>query len=151
QQKNASVKRAIFVVSGLVLFLLVTLSFQWITQPSEPRLLRMTAITSSGRAEPWGGIQVDGSRVYFLASRGNVWSLTQTSVAGGESTQVPAPFPNTRIFGLSPDRSTLLIGSFMDLAGNMPLWTMPAQGGPAHRVGDVAVDDAVWFPDGKRI
>jgi DNA-binding winged helix-turn-helix (wHTH) protein/Tol biopolymer transport system component len=144
-------KRIAFVVAGLIIFLAATLSFQWITQPSEPKLLRTTAITSSGRAEPWGGIQVDGSRIYFLERRGAAWVLMQTSVTGGEPTSVAVPFPNTRIFGLSPDRAEFLIGSFVDLAGNMPLWTMPAQGGPPRRIGDVTVDDAVWFPDGKRI
>jgi len=144
-------KRMIFVVAGLIIFLAATLSFQWITHPSEPRLLRTTAITTSGRAEPWGGIQVDGSRIYFLERHGAAWSLMQTSVTGGEPTAMAVPFPNTKLFGLSPDRAQFLIGSFIDLAGNMPLWTMPAQGGPPRRVGDVMVDDAVWFPDGKRI
>jgi len=144
-------KRMAFVVAGLGIFLAATLSFQWITAPSEPRLLRTTAITSSGRAEPWGGIQADGSRIYFLERQGAAWSLMQTSVTGGEPRTVAVPFPNTKIFGLSPDRAEFLIGSFVDLAGNMPLWTMPAQGGPPRRVGDVTVDDAVWFPDGKRV
>jgi DNA-binding winged helix-turn-helix (wHTH) protein/Tol biopolymer transport system component len=144
-------KRMAFVVAGLFIFLAATLSFQWITHPSEPRLLQTTAITSSGRAEPWGGIQVDGSRIYFLERRGSAWLLMQTSVTGGESTPAAVPFPNIKIFGLSPDRAEFLIGNFVDLAGNMPLWTMPAQGGPPRRVGDVMVDDAVWFPDGKRI
>jgi DNA-binding winged helix-turn-helix (wHTH) protein/Tol biopolymer transport system component len=151
RRTSAILKRGAFVAAGLFIFLAATLSFQWITQPSEPRLLRMTPITASGRAEPWGEIHVDGSRVYFLERHASTWSLTQTSVTGGEPARVAAPFPNTRIFGLSPDRSEFLVGSFTDLAGNMPLWTMPAQGGPPHRVGDVVVDDAVWFPDGKRI
>lgn len=151
RQANPSIKRAIFVAAGLILFLVATLSFQWITHPSEPRLLRMTAITASGGAEPWGGIQVDSSRIYFLERHGSTWFLTQTSVTGGEPAPVAAPFPNTRIFAISPDRSQFLIGSFVDLAGNMPLWTIPVQGGPPHRVGDVVADDAAWFPDGKRI
>ena len=151
RRTNTPLKRAIFVLGGLAIFLAATLSFQWITQPSELRLLRTTAITTSGRAEPWGGIQVDGSRVYFLERHGATWSLMQTSVSGGEATPVAAPFSYTRFFGLSPDRSEFLVGSFTDLAGHMPLWTMPAQGGPPHRVGDVEVDDAVWFPDSKRI
>src|SRR5262249_44489615 len=56
RRTNVSMKRALFVLAGLAIFLAATLSFQWITQPSELRLLRTTAITTSGRAEPWGGI-----------------------------------------------------------------------------------------------
>jgi len=144
-------KRAMFVLAGLTIFLVATLSFQWITQPSDPRVLRMNPLTTSGKAEPWGGIQVDGSRVYFLERHGSTWSLMQTSATGSEPSPVTAPFPNTRIFDLSRDRAEFLIGTFEDLAGNMPLWIMPAQGGPPRRVGDVVVDDAAWFPGGKRI
>jgi DNA-binding winged helix-turn-helix (wHTH) protein/Tol biopolymer transport system component len=144
-------KRAVFVLAALIIFLVATLSFQWITQPSEPRVLRMNPLTSSGRAEPWGGIQVDGSRLYFLERQGSAWRLMQTSVTGGEPSSVNAPFPNTRIFDLSSDRAEFLVGNFVDLSGNMPLWIMPAQGGPPRRVGDIMVDDAAWFPGGKRI
>ena len=142
--------RPVFVVAGMVVLVVAILAAPRIRHPLEPKLPRMTAITFSGRAEPWGGLQVDGSRLDFLERRGSTWFLMQTSVAGGEPTAVAAP-PNTRIFGLSPDRSQFLIGSFADMAGNMSLWSMPAQGGARHRVGDVMVDEAVWFPDGQRI
>ena len=143
--------RLAFVLGGLALFAVVTLSFQWISQPYGPRVLHADRITLSGRAESWGGIHVDGTRVYFSERHGSQWPLMQTSITGGEVTPVATPFPNTRIFGLSPDRAEILLGSFVDMSGDMPLWIMPAQWGPPRRVGDVLVDSAAWFPDGKRI
>jgi len=136
---------------GIAVLVMANISLQWISQTTEPRVLRFTALTTSGRAEPWGGITIDGSRVYFLERHGGRFQLMQTSVAGGAETQVAAPFPNTRIFGLSPDGSLFLIGSFVDMGGHMPLLTWPAQGGAPHRIGDIMADDAVWFPDGKHI
>lgn len=141
--KAALVGAAILAVGGI--------SVRSISRPAEPKVLRFKALTSSGRAEPWGGITVDGSRLYFLERQGGRFQLLQTSIAGGEGTPVAAPFSNTRMFGLSPDGSQFLIGNFVDLGGHMPLSTWPTQGGAPHRIGDVMVDDAVWFPDGKRI
>ena len=138
-------------LAGVALLVLANISLQWISQPSEPKVLRSTALTSSGHVDPGGGITIDGSRVYFLERQGARFRLMQTSVAGGEPSPAPAPFPNTRIFGLSPDGSQFLIGDFADLADAMPLSTMPAQGGAPHRIGDVMANDAAWFPDGKRI
>ena len=138
-------------LAGVALLVIANIALQWIAQPSEPKVLRSTALTSSGRVDPGGGITIDGSRVYFLERQGARFRLMQTSVAGGEPSPAPAPFPNTRIFGLSPDGSQFLIGDFADLADAMPLSTMPAQGGAPHRIGDVMANDAAWFPDGKRI
>jgi Tol biopolymer transport system component/DNA-binding winged helix-turn-helix (wHTH) protein len=136
---------------GIALFVVANISLRWVSQPAEPKVLRYSALTFSGRADPWGGITVDGSRVYFLDRQGGHFQLMQTSVAGGEETLVAAPFPNTRIFGLSPDSSQFLVGNFAKVGGPMPLSTWPAQGGAPHRIGDIMVGDAVWFPDGKRI
>lgn len=144
-------RKAAAALIGIAILITANISLQWISQPADPKVLRFTALTSSGRAEPWGGITVDGSRVYFLERQGGRFQLMQTSVAGGEENEVATPFPNTRIFGLSPDGSQFLIGNFVDVGGHMPVSTWPAQGGAPHRIGDVRVDDAVWFPDGKRI
>jgi DNA-binding winged helix-turn-helix (wHTH) protein/Tol biopolymer transport system component len=143
--------RATAALIVIAILVVANISLQWISQPTELKVLRFTALTTSGRAEPWGGITVDGSRVYFLERQGGRFQLMQTSVAGGEETRVAAPFPNTRVFGLWPDGSQFLIGNFGDVGGHMPLFTWPAQGGAPHRIGEVMVDDAVWFPDGKRI
>ena len=143
--------KAVAAVALVAILIAATVFFLWVSQPAEPRVVRARALTTSGRAEPWGGITIDGSRVYFIERQGGRFQLMQTSVAGGGETQVASPFPNTRIFGLSPDGSQFLIGNFVDMGGHMPLSTWPAQGGAPHRIGDISADDAIWFPDGKRI
>ncbi len=143
--------RLVFAVSAIVLLAAGTLSIQWATQPAEPKVLNLRQITTSDRAEHWGRLHTDGARLFYSEHNGPHWPLMQTSVSGGDAQPVAAPFPNTRIFDFSPDYSELLIGSFVDMSGNVPLWIMPVQGGPLLRVGDVMVDEAAWFPDGKRI
>jgi DNA-binding winged helix-turn-helix (wHTH) protein/Tol biopolymer transport system component len=150
-RSNVGFRKVAGALIGIAVLAIANISLQWISQPGEAKVLRTTALTTSGRSEPWGGITIDGSRIYFLERQGGRFQLMQTSIAGGEETQVASPYPNTRIFGLSPDNSQFLIGNFIDFGGHMPLSTWPAQGGAPHRIGDVVVDDAVWFPDGKHI
>jgi len=143
--------RIVFVVSAIVLLAAGTLSIQWVTQTAAPRVLHLQRITTSGKAEHWGRLHTDGARLFYSEHNGPHWPLMQTSVSGGDEQPVAAPFPNTRIFGFSPDYSELLIGNFVNMRGNVPLWIMPVQGGALLRVGDVNVDEAAWSPDGKRI
>jgi Tol biopolymer transport system component/DNA-binding winged helix-turn-helix (wHTH) protein len=144
-------RKAAVALIGVAIFVIANISLQWISQPAEPKVLRSVALTTSGRADPAGGITIDGSRVYFFERQGLTVQLMQTSIAGGEETQVVAPFPHTRIFGLSPDGSQFLIGDFVSGRDPMSLSAWPAQGGAPHRIGDIMVNDATWFPDGKRI
>jgi len=143
-------QRFIFVFGALLALVITSLSFQRVSQPTEPKLMRTTQITSAGKADTRLGLQLDGSRVIFGERRGPNWQLRQTSVGGGPETSFETPFPNARIFGLSPDQTTFLIATAGDSSGGMPLWIMPVQGGSPLRVG-VSVDAANWFPDGKRI
>ena len=123
----------------------------WLLQPRQATVRQVTQLTTSGRVEHWGGIYTDGARLYFNERRGNRWPLMQTSTSGGEAVTAPAPFPNTKIFSISPNHSEMLVAGFTDMSNDLPLWIMPVQGGALRRVGDIQVDDAEWYPDGKRI
>jgi Tol biopolymer transport system component/DNA-binding winged helix-turn-helix (wHTH) protein len=140
-----------YLIPAIAAIILAGSLTQWLSQARAPRVLRMTQLTSSGRAEHWAWINSDGSRVYFNERHGSRWPLMQTSVSGGESLPVAAPFTDTIIFSISPDHSEMLVGSFTSMTGNLPLSIMRAQGGALQRVGDVLVDRAAWFPDEKRI
>ncbi|HEV2388372.1 MAG TPA: winged helix-turn-helix domain-containing protein [Candidatus Acidoferrales bacterium] len=135
---------ATFVVTALV-------SFWWLSPPPLPKVIRSVRITHSGRVESWGRVVRDGQRLYFLEREGNRWNLAQTSAEGGEAELLPAPFPETRIMDISPDRSELLLASFVARDSEMPLWTMSVAGGLPRRVGDITARDAVWAPDGQGI
>jgi DNA-binding winged helix-turn-helix (wHTH) protein/Tol biopolymer transport system component len=148
--KPGALRRLVFVFLSLLVLALASLSLQWVSQPTEPKLLRTSQITFGGKADTRLGLQVDGSRIIFGERRGPNWQLRQTSVGGGPETLFELPFPDTRIFGLSPDQTMFLIATAADSSGSMPLWIWPVQGGPPLRVG-VSVDAAIWFPDGRRI
>jgi len=116
-----------------------------------PRVLRTVQLTHSGRIDPWASMVTDGSRIYFNERAGDHWNLAQTSVAGGDTQIVPAPFPNPVVRDISPDHANLLIGSFARRYALMPFWIWPVQGGPPRRVGDITAYDAAWSPNGREI
>src|SRR5437773_4050455 len=80
-----------------------------------PRVLRFAQITHDAQAKTWfpcgswvvGSLATDGSRVYFVEGA----SLAQVSAAGGETVQMEPLLrdTDTALFGISPDRSDLLI------------------------------------------
>lgn len=131
-------------LAGLVTFYLLA-------PPPVPRILRSTQLTHSGRVDPWGGIVRDGSRIFYIEREGDHWNLLQTSVSGGGSQNVVAPFRNTLVLDASPDHAKLLIGRFAARGALMPLWIWPAEGGALQRVGEIAAHSAAWCPNGREI
>lgn len=115
------------------------------------RVVRSRQLTTASKIDAWGGLTTDGARLYFVERQGDHWNLAQTSVSGGDSQLVPAPFQNTRILDVSPDRSSLLIGSFAAREALMPIWIWPVQGGAPKRIGGVYAYDARWHPNGHQI
>ncbi|MBZ5492585.1 MAG: winged helix-turn-helix domain-containing protein [Acidobacteriia bacterium] len=151
QSKNRwsrNLQRLIFVMLGIAVVGVVS---TFISQPSPLKPPQLTRITFSGKVDAGGGIHSDGLRLIFMERTGSLWPLMQTSIGGGGELPFTAPFPKTRVWALSPDRTEWLVSSFTDSISNMPLWIVPVQGGPPLRVGDVTVDSATWFPDGKRV
>ena len=116
-----------------------------------PSVQRMTRIANAGRIDEWGGIVSDGTRIFFLEHDAGHWKLMQTSVEGGNAEAMPAPFENTRLFGISPDHSQFLIGQFTRRDDEMPLWLWPVQGGEPRRLGQATGHDPAWSPDGTQI
>jgi Tol biopolymer transport system component/DNA-binding winged helix-turn-helix (wHTH) protein len=116
-----------------------------------PSVQRVNRITNDGRIEEWGGIVTDGTRIFFLEREAGHWNLMQTSVEGGNAEKIAAPFPNMRIFAVSPDHSQFLVGQFMRRDEEMPLWLWPVQGGEPRRLGKATGHDPAWSPDGMQI
>jgi Tol biopolymer transport system component/DNA-binding winged helix-turn-helix (wHTH) protein len=116
-----------------------------------PSVQRMVRITNAGDIDETGGIVSDGARIFFLERFGGRWRLMQTSVEGGNAEVVTAPFPNTRLFAISPDHAQFLIGEFSRPDEEMPLWLWPVQGGAPRRVGEATGRDPAWSPDGSLI
>jgi DNA-binding winged helix-turn-helix (wHTH) protein/Tol biopolymer transport system component len=118
-----------------------------------PHVTSTTRLTQSGRIDDWGNLVTDGPRIYFLERDGAHWNLMQTSTRGGVSQRLGTALPgsNTQIMDISRDLSQFLVSTFVMHGTEMPLWTLPVQGGAPHRVGDIETKYAVWIQDGRQI
>ena len=126
-------------------------AFWWLWPRPLPRVVRVSQVTHIAHVEPWGRINTDGARIFFLKKEADGWGLMQVPVAGGESQPFPSPSKNTRILDISPDRSEFLAETFKVPDWDMDFWKIPVVGGSASRLGDLTGDDAVFSPDGQKI
>jgi WD40 repeat protein len=139
-------------VLPMALVLAVAGGWLWHSPSPQPTVLRMRQVTHFGRVDPISRLATDGARIYFVERQGGHFTLAAVPAEGGEPVPVPTPFPNTALYGISPDHSELLVGSY---AGgeriDARLWMLPTTGGSPHPVGNVIGHDAAWSPDGREI
>jgi len=129
----------------------VLVAYAFLSHPPPPRVTRFLSGALTEQLDSYASLATDGVRVFFLERHGDHDSLMQVSTSGGEAHAVDTPFQGTRIFGVSPDRSEFLIGSFVNHGTGLPLWIWPVQGGSPVRVGNTTVDDATWCLDGQQL
>ncbi len=121
----------------------------WFTPLPPPTVRDVIPITTSGRVDTCWPIVIDGGRLFYLERDGDHWNLLQTSMVGGEPQPVAVPFAsNMMVFDVSPDRSQLLVGTFVQRDDLRTMYTMPVQGGPPVRLGAVVANGAKWSPKG---
>jgi Tol biopolymer transport system component len=138
------------IVAVVIVTIAAAVLAYWLTRPlPSPKVLGSTQLTHDG--QPKSSLVTDGARLYFSEYVADHWVLAQTSVGGGEPVPIPTPFQNTSLRDISPDRTNLLLGSFVALEPEFPLWTFPTLGGSPQRLGDILCHDAAWAPDGKTI
>jgi eukaryotic-like serine/threonine-protein kinase len=144
------------VVLGLILVVItvVSLTYFGLQSPRQLKAPRVTPITSDGyrkgrtNSNYWMSALVnDGSRLYFVRAG----FITQVSSAGGETVEIPAPFPLSRIMDILPNRSELIVSGQSGSEFEAPLMVMPILGGAARRLGDLVGHAAASSADGERI
>jgi len=135
---------AVLVVAGL-------LGWAWLSPQPQPTVLKITQITHFGRVAATSRLVTDGARLYFVERRGGRYTLAEVPVEGGEPVPVPTPFPNTALYGISPDHSELLVGSSAGGEAEERLWMLPTTGGSPRRLGGVIGHEAAWSRDGRKI
>jgi DNA-binding winged helix-turn-helix (wHTH) protein/Tol biopolymer transport system component len=152
---GSAVKHVRSTFTGVALFLAgvaLASAIVWRFAPvPEPRVLKVTELTHTGRVAPRSRVVTDGARLYFVSREGGQRALMTTSIRGGSVEKISAPFENTVIFDVSPDRTQLLIGPALGEDDQIPVWIWPAHGGVPHRLGDVMASEAVWSPSGDVI
>lgn len=116
--------------------------------PVTPRVIGSRQLTHTGL--PKGGcfLATDGTRVYFQQDRGTgQWVLSQVSVAGGETSELPSPIKNQCLLEISPSGSELLVEDFW---ADCKFWLLPIPAGAPRALPIThATLWPVWTPDGK--
>jgi eukaryotic-like serine/threonine-protein kinase len=124
----------------------------WVFRPTLPPPKVVGSVQITNDQLPKYNLVTDGARLYVsetLAGRG---VLSQVSTEGGETSQIPTPFPNIQVLDIAPNHSELLIASFVtETETELPLWLLPIPSGSPRRLGDVNAHDAGWSPDGQQI
>jgi hypothetical protein len=88
-------------------------------------------------------VGTDGNRLYLNQMEPR--TISQVPVAGGQIAPISVPVNLPFLLDISPDGSTLLVGSVND----NNLWSVGVLGNSLRYLANVPTDNAVWSPDGK--
>jgi eukaryotic-like serine/threonine-protein kinase len=110
--------------------------------------LAMQQLTFSSEAKN-SSIFTDGSRIYFVSGQDPL----EMSVKGGATAPLRTAIGTMSILDISPDGSEFLLlqNDLNDETNRGTIFTMPALGGAAKRLGNVTARGASYSPDGKLI
>jgi Tol biopolymer transport system component/DNA-binding winged helix-turn-helix (wHTH) protein len=139
----------IVVYAAIPVLLVASIIAYRIFTPVPPRVLGFTQITHDGLSKY--SLFTDGERIYFQELRGDHFVVSQVSVAGGETSNVPTPFVNVGIGDLARNGSALLLARFQGTGKGMEAWSLPLPSGPPHRLGDMVSNGMSWSPDGSQL
>lgn len=133
----------------VTLFALVALAVWFLAGPHPIQFSGIRQLTSDG--VPKEGLVTDGQHLYFSERRNGRFVLAEVSVTGGPiriiPTQLTGPIPES----ISPDGKQLLVLNHDGEEDERTLWSVRADNGEPHRVGDIWCHSAAWSPDGRRI
>jgi serine/threonine protein kinase len=116
--------------------------------PADSAPLAMEQLTFSSEGKN-PSIFTDGSRIYFVSGRDPL----EMSVKGGATAPLRTAIGSMIILDISPDGSDFLLlqNDLNDETQRGTIWTMPALGGAAKRLGNVTARGASYSLDGKLI
>ena len=145
------------VVAAVVVLLLICVAI-WYSQPRPPTVTNAVRITNDKKAKSSLQAPVtDGVHLYFV--EGLPWTtgsgIAQLSARGGETTWITTTLQQVlAIYGISPDRSELLVPNGVPVGSRLSaaeLWVQPLPSGAPHRFGNIIAEAACWTPDGMHI
>ncbi len=123
----------------------------WFNPLPPPQVTRIEQVTFNSHIDTPVKLVMDGERVYYDARAGDHWDLMETSLGGGEGQRIPTPAKNAAVLDVSLSNSRLLLGTFKKRQEEEQLWTAPAPGAAAARLGSTTASGAVFSPDGSQI
>ena len=146
--RRPSIAKLLPSIALATLLLLIT-AVGWLLLPSPtPKVVGLKQITRDGLFK--GRLVTDGSRIYFPQFSAGHMVLGQVSASGGETFTIPVPFQNVNIFGISADRSTLLISEYKGTSPSS-FWTLPLPAGSLRRLDDIEGSEASWSSDQRQL
>ena len=151
QSRKASSRNLwkILVPTAVVVALLAGMII-WFSRPfPPPKIVKAIQITHDAVSK--GNVLTDGPRLYINESTGLKEFLVQGSVTGGDTSVIPTPFSNTRMFDISPDHSQLLVAEFLGPEAEAQAWILPLPSGSPRHLSDIFAHWAAWSPDGKQL
>ncbi len=145
-------KRRLWVIVGASAMLLafVAGAVWYLRRPlPPPRITNYVQLTNDGRYKYIAG--TDGARLYLNWSEESFASTAaEVAVSGGEVTHLAVALPNPWLLDVSPDGSTILVGSFDGVRES--LWSVRVPGNSVRHLADTGrLDSATWSPDGQRV
>ena len=125
---------------------------RWVSPLPPPRVLQITQLTHFAHVEAVAGITTDGARLFFLRREADRYSLRQMPVSGGDSEPFLPTLENAVTLDLAPDHSEFLVKQTPTTSPwEEELWLLPFVGGSLRRLSNLAGDDAIFSPDGRKI
>jgi serine/threonine protein kinase/Tol biopolymer transport system component len=112
---------------------------------SEPRVLGTSQISYGGMYKD--NLVSDGSRIYYTEGGLGKSGISQVSVTGGETSNIPVPFTVNMVHAISADHSRLLVSGYASSKMEMGLWAVPLPAGSPRRLGTFQAQDGDWSPD----
>ena len=141
--RRPSIAKLLPSIALATLLLLIT-AVGWLLLPSPtPKVVGLKQITRDGLFK--GSLVTDGFRIYFPQFSAGHMVLGQVSASGGETFTIPVPFQNVNIFGISADRSALLISEYKGTSPSS-FWTLPLPAGSLRRLDDIEGSEAPGPP-----
>jgi Tol biopolymer transport system component len=135
----------------IVVIIIVGSWFFWVNHPlGPPSVTSRAQITHDGLVKI--NLASDGSDLYFTELSAENSIISKVEAMGGDVSKFPATLPSVQLLDVSPVHSSLLAAeNKVGPPSAYPIWTYPLAGGPAHRFGDLAGQEAVWAPDGQHV
>jgi DNA-binding winged helix-turn-helix (wHTH) protein len=134
-------------LATLILLVLALGMASWLRRSQPPRVVGSVRITNDG----WRKFSLvsDGLRLYF-SERG---TIGQSSVEGGEITELATGLTDVDIYDISPQGSQLLVAGGVQGSEivERPIWIVSLPAGTPSRVGDIKALWACWAPDGVHL
>jgi len=132
------------VVALSAVFLAIEYRF---SRPLTLRVIGSTRLTNDG----WRkfALLTDGVRLYFSENG----TIKQSSVDGGEETEIQTGLRDVDIYDISPHGSALLVGTGVQGSPTVerPVWIVSLPAGTPIQVGNIKALWAGWAPDGEHL